>query len=108
MNTYRNPTTRLFVMVTILALLVVTLMACGPADESVQTEIGNVAAAPQDSDPDTTPESTPEPTPEPTPTCAETAGDYPKLDEVLTEVFTKYETCELDAEAAADLGIRQP
>ena len=93
MDTYRNPTSRLFVIVTILVLVIAVLLACGPADESVQTEIGNIAAAPQDSDPDTTPE----------PTCAETAGDYPKLDEVLTEVFTKYETCELDAEAAADL-----
>ena len=52
---FRNHTPRLFVKVTILALLVVVMLACGPADQSVQREIGNFAGAPQDSDPDTTP-----------------------------------------------------
>ena len=98
MNTYRNPTSRLFVMVTILALLVVALMACGPADESVQQELGNEQIVAQQGDP------TPEPTEEPTaePECPYTKGNYPLLDEALQDMVRKYETCELtEAEAAA-------
>ena len=48
MNTYRNPTSRLFVMVTILALLVVALMACGPAAPQAEPgDLAVVAPAPQ-------------------------------------------------------------
>ena len=100
-------------------------MACGPADESVQQELGNSPKAsaieheildsnvtyfPQESEPETTPEPTPEqsdePTPErtpvltPEPECPHTEGSYPNLSEELQTLVQKYETCELTEEGA--------
>ena len=88
MNTYRNPASRLFVMVTILALLVVVMLACGPADQ-YHAESGTApAAAPQEADPTETPE------PE--------VNSYPNLDETLQDIVRRYEAKELsEADAAA-------
>ena len=47
MKTQRNPTPRLLTLVSALALMVVVL-ACGPADESVQQAPGNMTQIPQD------------------------------------------------------------
>ena len=55
--------------------MIAILLACGPADESVQREIGNIPPA-QETEPEGTPESsgTPEPTPMPT-VCADLDGE---------------------------------
>ena len=98
MDTYRKLTTRLFVIVTILALVITVMLACGPADQSFQEHLGNEQIVAQQADP------TPEPTEEPTaePECPYTKGNYPLLDEALQDMVRKYETCELtEAEAAA-------
>ena len=98
MDTYRNLTPRLFVMVTILALVIVVLLACGPADESVQRKVGNLPYTGQQGDvPDTPPIS---PTPE-EPTRPETPGNYPNLDETLQAVVRQWEDGTLSERAAA-------
>ena len=80
-------------------LLVGILMACGPADQSVQRQIGNLPQIAQDEGAeDPTPEATS--TPEPA-TCGLTEGSYPKLDSTLASIVNKYETCELTEEEAA-------
>ena len=58
MKTHRQPHTQLFLLIGMLALVITTLLACGPADESVQREIGNL--------PSTAQETLGTPTPEPT------------------------------------------
>ena len=91
MSIDENPWAHSGLVTALLLLFVVTILACGPADESVQRDLGNLPAiggAPQESDP------TPEPTSEP--------GNYPRLDELLQDIVRKYETGELtEAEAAA-------
>ncbi len=112
-------------------LLAVILLACRPAAESIQPEIGNLPSIAQESDPEVTPEptpeskaipeltATPEPTPEATPeatpepaatpqptatpeaVCELTQGDYPDLDSTLADAVRKYETCELTEAEAA-------
>ena len=107
------------------------LLACRPAAESIQPEIGNLPSIAQESDPEVTPEltpeskaipeltATPEPTPEATPeatpgpaatpqptatpeaVCELTQGDYPDLDSTLADAVRKYETCELTEAEAA-------
>ena len=75
----------------LLLLVLMTSLACGPADESIQKETGNLpletGASPQETDP----------TPEPT------ANEYPNLDETLAEIVRKYELGELSEEEAAAL-----
>lgn len=84
-------------------LLAGIFLACGPADESVQREIGNLpetGIVPQEADPTTEP--TTEPTPEPDTECKRTEGSYPALDETLQDLVHQYETCALtEVEAAA-------
>ncbi len=114
METYRKPTTRLFIMLTILGLLVAVMLACGPADETEQRENLQCCRGAQDSDPEATPEPTDHPGGEPTPApideptpepCPHTPGEYSALDETLQNVVNKYETCELTAEEAAELAF---
>ena len=89
MRTYRGPTTLILTVMT-LFLLSGSLLACGPADESVQRELGQLSVAAPQGDGN-------EPTPEPT------VNEYPNLDETLAELVQKYESGELSEEEAAAL-----
>ena len=78
-------------VLTLVTLMVLTLamLACGPADEAVQRELGNMAGSPQEEEGDAEPTAVP------------TARDYPNLDETLQALVRKYELRELTAEQAA-------
>ena len=81
-----------------LLILVATLLACGPADDSVQREIGNLPVIAQEDPPVPAENPTPTPVPEDTPTV----NEYPNLDETLQKVVRQYESGEkTEAEAAA-------
>ena len=77
-----------------LLLLMAMVLACGPANESVQRDLGNTSNMPQESTPE--PEPTLDPTSEPT-------GNYSLLDETLQDLVRRYETGELTEEEAAAL-----
>ena len=87
--------TNLSIFVVTALFLAVTLLACGPADESVKQESGNERHAAQDDD-NTEATDTPELA------CDLTEGDYPNLDDILAKIVSAYETCEsTEVEAAA-------
>ena len=97
---YRPRKTTLPLLGTTVALLVLiaTLLACGPADESVQQEIGNLPVIAQEDPP--APAEDPTPTPEPAEQPA--INEYPNLDETLKNVVRQYESEEkTETEAAA-------
>lgn len=114
---YLTLTPRTIVLSLALALVCVVVLACGPADESVQEQLGNAPYIAQDdsgsptpeptTEPTSAPEPTAEPTQEPTPTlepeCSRTEGSYTLLDDTLKDMVQKYETCELEEEEAAAL-----
>ena len=80
-----------------LLLLMAVVLACGPADESVQRDLGNTSNVPQ--------ESTPEPTLAPTsePTLEPTVNEYPNLDATLQDAVRRYESGDKTEEEAAGL-----
>ena len=100
-----RPTRFLFLTTALLALLVAGLLACGPADESVQRDMGNMPQTARQTLPTSIPEAPMaapqdnEPTPEPEPT----PGNYPNLEDTLADLVRKYETKELTEEQAAAL-----
>ena len=102
MQTHRIPTRRLLTLASILAFMVALLLACGPADESVQQRMGNHTDTAQEGGTDTTPEPTTEPTEE-EPAKPDSAGDYPNLDTTLQNVVRQWETTEITEVEAARL-----
>ena len=93
-------------LVTVALLLAVILMACGPADQSVQHEIGNLSNTSPQEDSNENPTATPEPTETPVPDQSGTENDdyespYSKLDETLQEVVRQYEVDEVTEKQAA-------
>ena len=76
-------------IILVLPLLVLAMIACGPADQAIQEKIGNISqVTPQEE------EETPEP-------CPHTEQTYPNLDDALADIVSKYETCQLTEEQAA-------
>ena len=111
-NIHKKPL-RLILTVTALTLLLSILLACGteptPVPEAASAPTLTQAVSTPTWDPSRRtpePESTPEPTatPEQAPetTCDLTEGSYPKIEEILANAVSKYETCELTETAAAE------
>ena len=84
MGTRKGLTSRIIGIAVLMTIISPALLACGPADESVQKELGNLTvAAPQDesSDDNGDPTATPEPTHMPT-VCLKTLNAAKEVENI--------------------------